>query len=356
MLKLKYLAVLFLLSCSCLSSCEQGRQEEFSLPKFKKEYTREFDLLGSELEYGWVGFLCPYKNYLVVVAEDPWIGKYLHIIDKGSGKVAYSAASGGRGPGELLGTPSASMVGGECFLYDRQARITHVYDIEKILQGENGYCRSISEDEVSFPPVGVFYGVDGKVVFSNRTFAQIDSTRIVPRIILDKGGSQSAYDEYPISDVIRTWHMYNQAHLTFSPDFSKMAVAPAYGGILERFSFVGGVSLMGADRFVAPDFVIKRNNPDFRNYAIPYGLSGLTSTNEKIFAGMVAEVVSGQGTRELEFPRFPILAVFDWAGRPLMRVRNSMNIECLGYDEEEGVIYAVIRDAENSRYLGKMKI
>lgn len=356
MLKLKYLAVLFLLSCSCLFSCEQGSQEEYTLPKFKREYTREFDLFGSNLELGWVNFLCPYKDYLVVVANDPWTKKYLHVIDKSSGTIIFSTAMEGRGPGELLGTPNASIVGQECFLYDGQSRVTHVYDLEKILQGENGYCRSISEDEVSFPPVGVFYGVDGKVVFSNRTFAQIDSTRIVPRIILDKGGSQSAYDEYPISDVIRTWHMYNQAHLTFSPDFSKMAVAPAYGGILERFSFVDGVSLMGADRFVAPDFVIKRNNPDFRNYAIPYGLSALTSTNDRIFTAMVVEAVSGMETRKLKYPIFPILAVFGWDGRPLIKIRNSLDIECLGYDVTESVMYAILIDSERGTHLGKLKI
>ena len=71
---------------------------------------------------------------------------------------------------------------------------------------------------------------------------------------------------------------------------------------------------------------------------------------------MVDKVVSGTGTQSLEYPHFPVLAVFDWNGRPLVRVRNSMNIECLGYDEEEGVVYAVLRNAEDARYLGKMRI
>ena len=113
---------------------------------------------------------------------------------------------------------------------------------------------------------------------------------------------------------------------------------------------------MGVDRFIAPDFAIVGTNPDFSEHAIPFGFTNLTSTNEKIFIGMVDKVVSGTGTQSLEYPHFPVLAVFDWNGRPLVRVRNSMNIECLGYDEGEGVVYAVLRNAEDARYLGKMRI
>lgn len=115
---------------------------------------------------------------------------------------------------------------------------------------------------------------------------------------------------------------------------------------------------MGVDRFIAPDFAIKDTNPSFSEN-FPLGFTSITSTNDKIIVGMVGEDLSGLGIREvseLKSPLFPYLAVFDWNGRPLVRVRNSMNIECLGYDEEEGVVYAVLRNAEDARYLGKMKI
>ena len=346
----------FLLSCLFLLSCEQGKQGEYSIPIFKQEFKREFEIIGQELDLGRVSSITSYKGNLILVGQNRWTRQYLQVVDKKTGKILHSSVAFGRGPGEVLTQPWYSQVGQECYLYDPALEATQVYDLEKILQGGVGYGRTIRELNPEVSPLGIFYGPEGKVYFSNESFTQRDSSRTVSRIILEHGLTRFTYNEYPVSDRVRTWWMYMTPYLTFSPDFSKMAVVPAYGAILERFSLAGGISLLGADRFIEPDFILKNNNPDFSEHAIPYGFSNLTSTNERIIVGMVEDVVSGTGTRNQEFPRFPVLAVFDWNGRPLIRIRNSLNIECLGYDEEEDVIYAVARDIEDSRYLGRMKL
>ena len=347
--------LILLLSILCLYSCEQ-KQDEYSIPKFKKELSKEFDLLGKELEFGSVNSIGLYKDYLVLVALDSRTSRFLHIVDKRTGEFIFSTAALGRGPGEIANTPYMSLVGHECYLYDRMSQVTQVYDLDLVLKGEVGFSRTIEERSLTFPPIGIYYGPEGKVVFSNESYIQRDPTMTEPRIVLEEGSAQYTYNEYPIPDRVRTWYMYMTPHLAFSPDFSKMAVVPAYGAILERFNLSEGISLIGTDRFVEPDFTIKDNRPDFSEHAIPYGFTNLTCTNNKIIVGMVGEVVSGLGTRKLDFPHFPIIAVLDWNGRPLMKVRNSLNIECLAYDEDEDVVYAVVRDSKDISYLGKMAL
>ena len=349
--------LILLLSCSLFFSCGQGKQnEEYSLPRFKQEFTREFEIIGSELDLGLVSSIKTYKDYLILLGQNRWTKQYLQIIDKKTGEIIHSSAAFGRGPGEVLMPKWLSLIGQECYLYDTSSDVAQVYDLEQILQGEVGYSRTIRELDIPPFTVACFYGPGGRVIFRNETFIQREGYQPMPRIILDQDEAQYTYDEYPVPDPVRSYWMYMTPYLTISPDFSKLAVVPAYGAILERFSLSGGITLMGVDRFIAPDFAIVGTNPDFSEHAIPFGFTNLTSTNEKIFIGMVDKVVSGTGTQSLEYPRFPILAVFDWNGRPLVRVRNSMNIECLGYDEEEGVAYAVLRNAEDARYLGKMRI
>ena len=345
-----------LLSCSLFFSCGQGEQGDYSLPKFKQEFSREFEIIGQEMDLTRVASIQCYKDYLVLLSLDPWTQKYLQIVDKKTGTILQSSVARGRGPGEVLPTPWLSLIGQECILYDRSLQGAHVYDLEKILQGEVGFCRTIQERESDVSPIGVFYGPTGKVRFSNESFIQRDSSRTVSRIILEQDAKRYIYNEYPVPDRVRSYWMYMTPYLTFSPDFSKMAVVPAYGAILERFDLSEGISLLGTDRFIEPDFMLKGTSPDFSDHAIPYGFTNLTSTNDRIFVGMVGEVVSGSGTRNLEFPHFPILAVFSWDGKPLMKVRNSLSIECLGYDETEGVVYAILNDADGNRHLGRMKI
>ncbi len=343
------------LLCSFAVSCRQGDGLEYALPKFEKEIAKEFEIVGPELDYG-VCHIYSYADYLILNAHDMRTNQFLHIWDKKTGEIIHSTAREGRGPGELLFRPVVSRVGHECYLYDRQQDVTQVYDLDKVLQGDNGYVGTLLESATSFT-VGAYHGPgDRTLVFSNESFIQRDSSRAVTRIVFEKGTERHAYNEYPVEDRARSWWMYMTPYLTISPDFTKMAVAPAYGAILERFELSDGISLMGADRFIKPDFMLDGNNPDFSHYAIPFGFSGLASSNDRIFAGMVKEAVSGQGSRNLEFPICPMLAVFGWDGRPLMRIRTSFQIDELAYDEAEGVLYAVLRDADRISYVGKMKI
>ncbi len=350
------LLTLTLLCCSFAVSCRQGDGQEYVFPKFEKEFAQEFEPVGPELDFGGAYSIHPYGDYLILVELDEVTSMFLHVLDKKTGEIIRSAVPNGRGPGELLFPPKVTLVGNECYLYDPQQEVTQVYDLDRILRGENGYLWTLLEQVGPFSD-GVYHGPDDRaVVFSNESFMRRDSSRVVTRIVFEKGTERHTYNEYPVEDRARTWWMYMTPYLTFSPDFTKMAIVPAYGAILERFDLSDGISLMGVDRFSKPDFKLNGSNPDFTHYAIPIGFSGLASSNDRIFAGMVAEPVSGQGTRNLEFPYTPMLAVFGWDGRPLMRIRTSIQIDRLAYDEEEGVLYAVYRDEDQIWHIGKMKI
>lgn len=340
-------------------SCEQGkRQDGYSLPDFKKEYTREFEIIGQELDFARVSSIKSYKDYLILVGQNRWTKQFLHVMDKKTGAIIHSSVAFGRGPGEVLSAPWFSLVGQECYLYDQSLDATQIYDLERILQGEIGYSQTIRDLEAPPFTIGYFYGPEGRVIVRNESFIQRDSSQTMPRIILDLDEAHYTYNEYPVSDRVRSYWMYMTPYVTISPDFSKMAIVPAYGAILERFSLSEGIMLMGVNRFIAPDFTIEGTNPDFSD-RFPLGFTNLTSTNDKIIAGMASKELLGLGMQEiqkLKSPHFPILAVFDWDGHPLVGVRNSMNIECLGYDEEEDMVYAVVLDANGSKHLGRMRL
>ena len=352
-----FLLALSLFSCSFAVSCRQGHKGEYALPEFEKEFAKEFEIVGPELEFGGVCSIYPYGDYLLLDSYDERTLKYLHVIDKKTGEIIQSAVHEGRGPGEMLFHPSVSLVGPECYLYDRVGKVTQIYDLEMILQGENGYLGTLLEP-VGPSIVGVYHGSEGRAVFfSNESFVQQDSSRLSPRIVLEKGTERYEYNEYPFPDRERTWSMYNTPYLTISPDFSKMAVVPAYGGILERFDLSDGISLLGVDKFVEPDFDVRNGMAVFtEDRPLPICFSGLSSTNDRIFTVMDekgAWWLTPDGPRD---HHLTVAAVFDWEGHPLMRIRTSTRIEDLAYDEAEGVLYAILSDTDGVMHLGKMKI
>ena len=352
-----FFLTLSLLCCSFAVSCRQGDKGKYALPRFEKEFTQEFELVGQELDFGGVCSIYPYGDYLLLGAYDARTLKYLHVMDKNTGEIIQSAVHEGRGPGEMLFHPSVSLVGPECYLYDRVGKVTQIYDLEMILQGENGYLGTLLE------PVGpfvrdVYHGSEDRTVFfSNESFVQQDSSRLSPRIVLEKGTEHYEYDEYPFPDRQRTWSMYNTPYLTISPDFTKMAVAPAYGGILERFDLSDGISLLGADKFVEPDFDVRNGMAVFtEERPLPICFAGLSSTNDRIFAAMDekgAWWLIPDGSRD---HHMTVVAVFDWDGHPLMRIKNSRHIDSLAYDEAEGVLYAILCDTDGVLHVGKMNI
>ena len=351
-----FLLTLSFLGCFAVS-CKQADSREYVLPEFEKEITQEFELVGPELDYG-VCHIYSYADYLILSAHDIRTKQFVHIWDKNTGEIIQSTAQEGRGPGELLFPPVVSRVGNECYLYDRRQDVTQIYDLDKVLQGENGYVGTLLELVNPFT-VGVYHGPgDRTLIFSNETFLQRDSSVIVSRLILDQGVDRYEYNEYPVPDRERTWAMYTTTPcLTFSPDFTKMVIAPAYGGILERFDLSDGISLLGVDKFVEPDFDVRGGMPDFSaERPLPICFTGLDSTNDRIFVAMDEKDAWWIGRDNSRENHMTVVGVFDWEGHPLMRIKNSRHIESLAYDEEEGVLYAVLSDADGVLHIGWMKL
>ena len=351
-----FFLTLSLLCCLIAVSCRQGDKGEYALPKFEKEIAEEFEIVGPELDYG-VCHIYSYGDYLILSAYDIRTKRFLHIWNKKTGEIIRSTAQEGRGPGELLFHPSVSLVGNECYLYDRQLEVTQIYDLDKVLQGDNGYVGTLLELVTPFT-VGAYHGPgDRTLVFSNESFIQRDSSRAVTRIVYEKGTERYDYNEYPVPDRERTWSMYMTPYLTFSPDFTKMAITAAYGGIMERFDLSDGITLLGVDKFVEPDFDVKGGMAKFSaERPLPICFAGLASSNERIFAAMDEEGAWRIPSEDSRDHHMTVVGVFDWEGHPLMRIKNSRHIDSLAYDEAEGALYAVLSDADGVLHIGWMKL
>ena len=348
MRRLLPLSLLVLLSCG-------GREEagEYAFPKFDREERREFELITPELApLSRVADLAVYGDYLAVVSLDLRDGGFLHLIDKRTGERVGSTAAYGRGPGELLSTPWIWIAGHECSLYDRMTQNTLVYDLDALLRGEPSYLRTLPARTIPFP-VAVFQGADRTLIFTNRS-ERADPSLRQTRIVLEHASGEVEYDEYPLDEWVKTWNMYNTPELALSPEFDRLAVAPALGGILERFEVSESeIRLLGADRYVAPDFETEGSSLTGSDY--PFCFSALAASEDRIYAGMVDEDIPPLGRPGLA--AIPVLAVFDWSGRALYRARTSVRqIESVAYDASENTVYASVCDDDGLRYLGKMKL
>ena len=351
---------ILLLSLLALLSCGGGREEagEYVFPKFDWEERREFELITPELApLSRVGDLAVYGDYLAVVSLDLRDGGFLHLIDKRTGERVGSTAAYGRGPGELLSTPQMRISGHECNLYDRVAQKTQVYDLDALLAGEPSFLRTRPSHLLWHSPTGVFEQEDRAVALTNRSPLATALYQEDARLVLETESDTFEYDEYPIDDLERTWFMYMTPYMAVSPDFDRLAVVPAHGGIVERFELSeDGIRLLGVDRFMAPDFEVKNGERVFSDERpLPTCFSGLAASEERIFAGMVDEDIPPRGRPGLS--AIPVLAVFDWSGRALYRARTSVRqIESVAYDASENTVYASVCDDDGRRYLGKMKL
>ena len=341
---------LLLLAGPLFCSCRPKDPDGYLYPKFGKTFSGEFDIV-APLDYRLVRSIFTYKDYIGLICTDGVNPFVLHLVDKKTGEIVADAVTEGRGPGEMLMPSQVSVDGNLCYLFDGMSLETQVYDLDRILQGEYGYCWTRMKEDLPWPPTDVRWSSERELIFSNRSPVQKDSTRVPSRIVLDVDGRRYSYDEYPVPDPSRNWVMFTQPSLTVSPDFTKLAVAPGTGGILEMFDLLDdGIRLRGIGRYLEPDFPIKNNWYDFSggDLVLPYFFSDLASSDGRIYCGMEAE--ERQGKR----PGFPYLAVFDWDGRPLLRVKNSLRIENVAYDVSEDAVYAVLGDAEQSLFVGKM--
>ena len=323
----------------------------YALPVFKHDYEADFDWVTDTLgEFGHIEALVSYKEYLAMIAYSYRSnGTYLHIIDKKTGTIIQDAVQYGRGPGEVVSTPKVCLLDDVLYLDDRMALSSLRYDLSGL---PGSTVRYLGKEDIAGHPIKTVYGSDKQLILTNASYLE-DSQEIGDRITLQTGKGEWVYNEYPVEDRKLTWFMYNDPRVVVSPDWTRLAIAPAYGSLLEIYNIQGGITPIKTKRFIPPDFEVRRANIEFTSKT-SYGLKSLVSTKTRIFACMVEGKYPFKVLMEKKMPLFPMLVIFDWEGNPQTSIKTPRDIYSFAYDEKENAIYAMLRGPEQSFYLGRM--
>lgn len=349
-------SIVILCLISILYGCVPRRESDYRMPVFEQELAIAPVQLCELSEYNYIHSISVCGDYLVMVAYNLRTEQYLHLVDKKTGEIIRSTGSRGRGPGELMGVPELSCDSGKIFLYDRVSRKTNVYDIEKLLLGLSSYIETIQENN---PPLcSMLYGPGGKrLLIDNESYTKQD-TITKPRIVLFNGAHISTYEQYPLEDRRKTWFMYSSPDITVSPDFKKMAIAPTGAGggaILERFDMTDRIRIRGIDNMIPVDFEVEKGDIVETANSM-YGFNNLTSTERRIYGGMVDPGISLKEIREKKGYIFPYVVEFDWNGKAIRRFRLHYNVENLAVEKDGSVLYIVYGDKNRNNYLGRIAL
>lgn len=337
-----------------MSSCGRPKEDDgrYALPVFKHEYEADFDWVTDTLgEFGHIEALIPYRENLLMVAHSYRSNEtYLHVIDKKTGTIIQDAVQYGRGPGEAVSTPTVCILGDVLYLDDRMALSSLRYDLSGL---PDSTVRYLGKEDIAGHPTKTVYGSDRQLILTNASYLEDSQASIWDRITLQTGKEEWTYNEYPVEDRKLTWFMYNEPRVVVSPDWTRLAIAPVYGSLLEIFDIKGGITPIRTRRFIPADFEVKRANIELTSKT-SYGLKSLVSTKTRIYACMVEGKYPFKVLMERKMPLFPMLVIFDWEGNPQTSIKTLWDIYCIAYDEKEDAVYAMLRGPEQSFCLGRM--
>ena len=355
---LRYGAVLLFV----LSGCGGDRPGVYSLPEFKETVEEEFEVISDEI-YGVkvISDMVVYGSKIIVCASNLEDGTILHIYDKESGEPLMHTLNSGRGPKELIypGNMSFNEDSGTMVFFDIIASKRLDIDMDGLM--EHGLD---AVEEVYWPSrlwnLRNIALKNGSLHTYNISYLQRDTSKVMRLEMRDRYGNiLSAYNEFPVIDNDRKrFMMYTNEIIAVSPDEEKMAIASSLGGILETFSLKNGEIRNKATKyFIEPDFSIEGNRYNYDNLLDCF--SDLYAEDDVIYAAYGGEVRMSENRNrppEEQSLSYRNIAVFDWEGRALKKIRTDYRIERLCLDKGENTIYAVIKDTEGRAYIGRIRL
>jgi|GEM_PF-1782396 hypothetical protein len=271
---------------------------------------------------------------ILIISYD---GKYLlQAIDKRSGKHISGMIHRGRGPGEMSGIQTLSVLGDAIYAYS-------------IMEAKMQIYHSFSDYAAAQPDSVIYFGnrsVGAILPFKDR---YVGWSRSIEKryITFDKDGVEtSAYSKYPelpgVSDMhtIRSIWWPSQL-LRVKPDQSKFVVSRCRGAMLEIFSLAGDtISLLKEKRFYPPKVkVLERGEVE----SLPEEILGLTyaaTTDKYIYA-----VFQGKSTFDTSVSDNWVY-VFNWEGEPVRSYKVKGGVARIAFDAPERRMYIQTRTAD----------
>lgn len=336
-----------------LMSCSGG--DLYSAPEFKHEYDLSFELVGNELMY------YPYQiavsgNWLLVfgrTADDNTVTVY----DKGTGEEHKSGIKYGRGPLESIsGFRRVSVVEDTVHYHELSGNGGLSFSVADFMTRGESSCR---QDSLACPQWCSYYSElpGGKTLFLvNYSYLLPDAPAVRRLSICDLSGREVHYDGSPVADREKSFCLYQQPKVAFSPDGSKVAVSTASGALLELFDISSGIRLISECRFLEPKITCKNGGYVYQDDYV-FGFDRMCASDNRIYA-----VYDGQSTsaeqKSASVDARPLLfkniAVFDWRGNPISIYRSNYRIDSICPDPDvSDILYAILSDADGRKYIGR---
>lgn len=362
----KWIFGLCVMAClyGTLISCSDS--EEYSRPRFKVETTGDFEIIGEELEdASFANKLWVCGDYIIVHYLGLTDPTCVHVFDKKTGKPVLDALRRGRGANEILWTQNSAVDSntGEVTFYDFQQNARLTFSIDSLLKFGSSVIHKSNFTHTKCVTNILPYSDDAEICVTTPSFLTKDDD-IEPRISLrDSNGNVLAkYEVFPELDRKTLHSCYTFPSAAISPDGSKLALAIYWGAILETFSVSRGtIERRAIKRFIKPEFTTN-DMGSIRYTENSYaGFQTLTAKDDFIYAVYDGEVNLFENSKlpkdkKMTFSRN--IAVFDWDGKPLKKIRTDYTIYAIDVIEEESskVLYAFVEDKERHYFLGKMNI
>ena len=337
-----------------LVSCSSG--DSYSAPEFKHEYDAAFEIIGSEL-------MCfPYQiavdgDWLLVfgkTADDNTVTVY----DKNTGEELKSGIKYGRGPLESIsGFRRVSVVGDTVYYHELSGNGGLSFSVADFMARGEQACR---KDSLACPQWCSYLSElpGGKTLFLvNYSYLLQDAPAVRRLSVRDSSGREVHYDGSPVDDWEKSFCLYQQPKVAFSPDGSKLAVSAASGALMELFDISSGIKQVSECRFLEPKIVCKNGGYVYQDDYV-FGFGRICASDERIYAVYdgqstnAGQKMASDGSRPLLFRN---IAVFDWRGRPMAIYRSDYRIDCICLDvERPDVLFAALSDVNGRKYIGRM--
>lgn len=339
-----------------LASCSDG--DLYCAPEFEHEYKAAFEVIGGEL-------LCfPYQiavngNWLLVfgkTADDNTVTVY----DKNTGKELKAGIKYGRGPHETVsGFRRVTVIGDTVHYHELSSNGGLSFSVADFMARGEQACH---KDSLACPQWCSFRSElpGGKTLaLVNYSYLLQDAPTMRRLSVRDSAGLEVHYDGSPVGDREKSFCLYQQPKVAFSPDGSKLAVSTASGALMELFDISSGIRLMSECRFLEPKIVCKNGGYEYRDDYV-FGFGRMCASDERIYAAYDGQAtaaghrMASEGARPLLFGN---IAVFDWLGRPIAIYRSDYRIDCICIDvEKPDVLYATLSDKEGRKHIGRIAL
>lgn len=272
-----------------------------------------------------------YKDYLVVRTFTD--NKYLHILNKYTGKTIRSLAAKGNGPNEITDMADQIQIDreGNLYWFDFNKKRLFSCNIDSIVNSSSNYKMTdfgsyFTNIDLVLPlHENYLLSLGDKHSESNETkrYALADSIKIT-----------SVYSGFPIikNETRSLESMYlnyrTSQHITPSSDLSKFVTSEIYGGILEIFNLSDSIM----PHSIHPLYKYESNEL--------HGFVDVYATDSFIYAIKIDSNLNGSNPEN----RYNKIMVFNWDGKYIKTYQTNYNLLTLCVDEESNYLYAVGQD------------